>query len=398
MNQLLSFWKDQSHIQRIMWSAIFIYVAYFFWFLLENHATNLWDFRVYHTASKAWLNGTDPYVLQNLIDQEAKMLPLPYMYPPLILVLFAPLSFIPIDAASFIYIGLKILALIWLIRIWRDIFHEKSWTIHWVVFLILGFNACIYKDFHTGNISVFEQLLFWIGIRELIKGKPVRFAILLAVLAQAKLLPIAFLVLLIFYGRTYWKSVIVGGGLYAGILSLNFVLFPDLTKSYLSKVSSNAIPEGGIGNASSLEFLRDILHRLDWNHEVLLSTLYAAFVIFILGFSFHKMRQARLTKISLESVMVMILIPVLTLPRMKDYSYIIALLPVFFIALKFKKESYHLLLIFILCILVKNATIPILSDCFDLLWSYYTFIIVFIAWWYGLKHLTSTSDQENVST
>jgi hypothetical protein len=66
-----------------------------------------------------------------------------------------------------------------------------------VLFFIFAYGATIYSDLVAGNVSIFEQLLLWIGFSELLRGRHLLFALCVIVAAQVKITPILFAGLLI---------------------------------------------------------------------------------------------------------------------------------------------------------------------------------------------------------
>src|SRR5262245_42319010 len=75
------------------------------------------DFRVYHYGARGVFDGTRPvYGLSSGLGW-----PMHYRYPPLFLLLFAPLAALPIGPAAAIWGTAKIVVLVWLVRaIWNS--------------------------------------------------------------------------------------------------------------------------------------------------------------------------------------------------------------------------------------------------------------------------------------
>jgi hypothetical protein len=70
------------------------------------------DFRVYHYGARGVFDGTRPvYGLTSGLGW-----PMHYRYPPLFLLLFAPFAWLPLGAASAVWVILKIAVLVWLVQ------------------------------------------------------------------------------------------------------------------------------------------------------------------------------------------------------------------------------------------------------------------------------------------
>jgi hypothetical protein len=115
-----------------------------------------WDFYMFYSAAHALADGTNPYV---------PLHPHPNMYgdsifqfPPLTIYLFRWTTLLSLASAKLVWLGLKLVALAVLAWLWHKDFErlDVSWPI--ALFVALGFNATLLRDFDAGNISTFEQL------------------------------------------------------------------------------------------------------------------------------------------------------------------------------------------------------------------------------------------------
>lgn len=383
---------------KIVWGCLFAFAVFLLVYLFSNTATNLWDFRVYHTAARTFLNGSDPYVLDQLKATEPSMLDLPYMYPPLILYFFAPFTYLELDTASILYTSLKLIALILLIKQWRLIYFPTNHALLFALFCLLGFNAAIFKDLFTGNVSIFEQLVLWIGLVHWLNQRNWQFAFCILLMSSIKLLPVVLLGLLLFSKHPNRIKVLMVSILtFLVYLGMNWLVLPELTLSYLNKFGGNAIPEGGIGNACTLEFWRSVLHYLNLEQpSVVLLISYLTTCALVVFFGYQKINQLKRRddrQSKVELLFVFLLSFALVMPRLKDYSYILFIPPVFYFFVQNLSKLKWLLLGFVLCVSVKNVTLPIVRETVDLIWSYYTLLLVFIAWILAIQSPSKQIDQ-----
>lgn len=385
MRQIFSFFQSLQKIEKIFFLFFVVYFIGLMVYLFDCRTHFLWDFQVYYSAAKCYLLDLNPYDLNELSRAHANVAPLPYMYPPLVIYGFLPFAYFQIETATVIYLSLKILALGLLFYVWSKIYFEKKYTVVFLFFMLLSFNAAVHKDLFTGNLSIFEQLIIWIAIYYFLQEKIWKFALLIVLVATIKLLPILFLSFVLFSNsREKFKVLVISTLMFGGYLFLNFALEPELTMQYASSFFSNSIKEGGIANACSLEFFRSLIGKFNHQSSSMIAFIcYVGFAGIISFFTYKKTIQLR-KKNTLEArtylVFILCLSLILIMPRFKDYSYVLAILPVFYILVKSYKNTGVLLLIALVCIGVNNVSIPIFKDVLDLLWAYYTLIIVFVSW------------------
>src|SRR5688572_21800235 len=70
------------------------------------------DFRVYHYGTRGFFDGSRPMYG----PASGLGFPLHYRYPPLFMFLFLPLSALPLQVSVAIWVVLKVLVLVWLVR------------------------------------------------------------------------------------------------------------------------------------------------------------------------------------------------------------------------------------------------------------------------------------------
>jgi hypothetical protein len=156
--------------------------------------------------------------------------------------------------------------------------------------------------------------------------------------AQFKLLPAALLALIpLVRPRDGWKPLAVGCALYVGLLALNLSFSPDLTHNYLAQFSSANLrmDDRGINNPDSLAMFRDVIDLssfipgLDYNRQSGTIAYYAylvALALILIRAAWNKRAALRTTDPRLL-VYLGCAVYAIAMPRMKDYSYILMLIP-----------------------------------------------------------------------
>jgi hypothetical protein len=210
-----------------------------------------WDFNMFYWSTEDFLRGQSPYKGQGLS----------FYHPPLTLYLYRLFLFLPRPVAYELWFGLKLAALATLLVTWRRHFErlQPDWLT--ILYFVFAFNGALYADLVAGNVSLFEQLGLWLGFLALLRGQYARFCLCVILVAQFKLTPIFFSVLLLFVPeRPQWRWLAVCVVGFVALFSLNYLLQPELTAQFFK--SASGLEEGiDTGNASTLTLFRDVLDR-----------------------------------------------------------------------------------------------------------------------------------------
>jgi hypothetical protein len=294
-----------------------------------------WDFYVFHAAPRALDLGINPYGMPS---------PIPgiphgwcYLYPPVLLYVFAPLGIVSVKTAMVLWLVAKLAALACLLRLWHRHFEPLSFAWPTVLFLVLGFNAAILLDFTAGNMATFEALGLWAAFLLILQGRPYVAGLIIAVFAQFKVAPVLFLALLPFVGPARsWKAFFTSAAVFAGLMALNPLLLPEMTSQFLASFSAvnPNMDETGQINPSTLSFMRNIVNigtargvplprSLADLSYLLVVALLAAGALWLLVKHADRVRRADQRWLIYLACVLFALVA----PRMKDYSYMLLLVP-----------------------------------------------------------------------
>jgi hypothetical protein len=282
-----------------------------------------WDFYMFYGSAHDFLNGITPYRGKGLS----------FYHPPLTLYFYSLFARLPFLLAYELWFCLKLLALAQLILLWKRRFLNLEYTWWTTIFFLFAYNGTIYADLVSGNVSLFEQLGLWLGFAALLSGRNALFCLCIIVVAQFKLTPIFFaLLLLVVPERPQWKWFAFCCAGFVAVFSLNLALQPTLLKDFFSVAPE--LDERGTLSAGMLALIRDGFdlvggaHFSDRTHadEVcFLITALAVGVLSLLAIVRH--RRTASTPDSKAIVYFACLAYALLIPRMKVYSYILLLIP-----------------------------------------------------------------------
>ncbi len=319
-----------------------------------------WDFAVYYKAFGALQSDQNPYELL-------------YVYPPVTLWVFAPFTLFTPLMASAIFLILKSLALACLLYIWSKEFLPHGADMLLPLFLLFGYNATIYADFAAGNISVFEQLVQWTAFLFLLKNRIRTFCALIILAASFKLTPLLFLLLLpLLKVEKGWSHVLASITIFVGIHLFSAILSPTL----FSQFASNISVDGGRGaiNPSVFAFVSNIVEYSHRSMSLQIPSfvpivLYAAVAGGVLAVARRPLAILVRSQDRLNLIFFVCVLMALILPRFKDYSYILLLVPTYTIILRSSVPGNRMLLL-VLAMLSVDVPMPGFSFI-SKLWGYY---------------------------
>jgi hypothetical protein len=342
-----------------------------------------WDFRVYYHASSAYFAGLNPYATSDLSQVAGGPIKLPFVYPPLTLFFFRLFTWMEYRTAAYLWLGLKSALLAGTIYLWRNEFLKEEADPLFYLFCLLAFNTTIYLDLRAGNIAILEQLLLWLALLFFLKRRLFLFCLFIVLLALFKA-TFALLLFLLFFSKEP-KRVLYFWGAAASLVAavfLPFLFTPHLFSDFVANAS-------GLYdlNDSSFRLIREILTIIGRKTSLSIpsSVTIAAFLAVAAGVVWGTWRAMRtiLSSNSPDSDRTAIFLAcvayALILPRLKDYSFIILIVPAYFVIKKAAFLPYPLLFLF--GILPRGTSLlPGFRGMFTTLWSYYPLIVAFGLW------------------
>lgn len=354
--------------------------------ILSHKGIYQWDFYGYYQCAKAYGNGINPYDTK-AVSQIAKSLICPFVYPPITLFFFQIFTKLDYNLAFNLYIIIKCILMIGLIYLWRNTFLHKQVDLIFYLLCLFAFNATIYLDLSSGNISILEQFMIWLAFSYYLKRKFIYFCILIVLAAVFKIQPILFIFLLFFVENKSKYKLLIGSFMAFGIILLiQFISSPYLFSNFITNVA-NTVKEGGINNPSTFAFIRDLFKvLLGISNNILLDRISLLFhlvivvaIIFISRSAYIHLKSVKVEDKEKWAIFLACLIYNLINIRFKDYSYILLILPTYFI-IKTTSIRAKGLLLFIASISAPNVTLPGSYFVFNILWNYYPLFVAYLIW------------------
>jgi hypothetical protein len=275
-------------------------------------------------------------------------------------------------------------ALASLVVLWRRHFErlEANWLT--ILYFVLAFNGALYTDLKAGNVSLFEQLGLWLAFAALLKGQYARFCLCVILVAQFKLTPLFFAVLLLFVPlRPQWKWLALCVAGFGAVFSLNYLLQPELLGQFFK--SASGLDEG---NASTLSLMRDVLDRARGagfaarSHLDELAFLGLAGVTALYSLAVavrYRALAARDPKLLIYFACALFTV---ISPRMKVYSYILLLIPALHLLRRLPARTVlpAASLLAVAVLFPQSGTLLLGATPFDILYHFLPLAAAFLVW------------------
>ena len=298
-------------------------------------ARSQWDFETYYFAARAHHAGLSPYSLEALSVVAGKTIALPFVYPPVTLAFFAPLAWLPLGTAAWVWLALKAALAVLLIRLWKREFLPDVAPPLLLAGALLGFELSLPWDLRTGNVALLETFLLWVAFASYLRGRLALTGYLIALASIFKLLPIALLGLLALAPgsrRVRWGLIAAAFALFAAAVSVPSDLAAAWRRALLEAPPAARIL-GGV-NPSLLglaEWLFTSGGMSAGAVRVAALGSYLALSATVLVLSVEPLKRARASESRLEQIVLVVLIWLLIAPRAMIYSYPMAIVPVLYV-------------------------------------------------------------------
>jgi hypothetical protein len=298
------------------------------------------DLQAYYFAGMASREGLDPYDLGVLSQLAHTPVRHGFVYPPITLPFFRALGELPYAALYRGFLLAKVALLGGLICLWLRVFVKRQ-TGGFLLFAATAFNAAVYVDLRVGNIAVFEQALIWTGFYFLLKKKPALFTLFILVASSFKITPILLLGLL-FLSSDKRRYGYLGLGI-ALFLALHFSAYlvsPPLTRAFIT--ASGALHDRGVVNPSTAALIQDasaIIARYVVGPipSVGLTLTYLCISLAVIVMTLKAVGMLTDTQAGqkeLQAILIACLGYGLVIPRFKTYSYMLVLVPCYYILME----------------------------------------------------------------
>ncbi len=214
-------------------------------------------------CSQALASGGDPYTTHPLFNGDRFQC----LYPPLIMDMYRPFTYLSKsldgDEGERLWAILKVFSMLLMLWLWREHILSPGKDYRRLLFAAVAYGSPFWSDFRAGNAGSFEHLLLWGALAAFIAERDLLFAVLVAAAAQPKILPLAFLPLLVAKPRPNVRAVLFGGTLAVAAFSLNELVHPGLLKEFFIQLGDPKQPWHYERGPNNCAFVGLVQHALE---------------------------------------------------------------------------------------------------------------------------------------
>jgi hypothetical protein len=296
-----------------------------------------WDFDVYYHAARGFLTGQNFYDLATLralmaANHSAPAIQnLSFVYPPIAVVWFLPFAALGLAAAQLAYLAGKAVAVVAFVVVGRRLLADRWLRAAFPLMTALMLDGALWRDLRAGNVAVFEATWLLLAFAALRDARPARFGAALAAATSCKgtLAPLLAVPAFASGGRAFARAL--AGFAWLPLASLAFaLLFPAVSRHYAEVSGGLLVPlllaDRGRLNSSAFQFFAE-LSRLFFGEPrpALIAAPIALWSVYVAVTTWRVLRRRALSPPM--SAALAVLAYVLLMPRMKDYTYLMAIVP-----------------------------------------------------------------------
>jgi hypothetical protein len=370
-------------LKSILVILLIIYFAYCVRYLLRYNHNYQWDFRITYNVAKLFAEGINPYDILALEARSGTS----FAYPPATLWFYRLFTLAEYDTAYKIFLILKLAVFFSLVLLWRMKFVTKAGP-GFYFFVLLAFNSAIFLDLRAGNINMLEELMLWLGFCFFLKNRLLPFCCFVLLAASFKLAPAVFLLLtLATDNKKRFVFFFSSCAVFLGYFLIQYAVAPEMFLGFLGE-AKDTLAERGILSPSTIGAIESVYNCLTNTDNTsmpkylkfgLLSVISVA-ILSVTGMAYRVLKSCKTEDKQKILLFIACLSYVMIHPRMKDYAYVLLIVPSYFII---KRTSYSKIYPFLFALSVlssANVTLPGLKTIYSIMWSYFPLLIAYLMW------------------
>lgn len=246
--------------ERIQYSLLVILLLllgiYFLWQVIPSIDGGMYDFNLYVRVGEELRAGGSPYKLQPIEGQSNHI-----WYPLIFVIVFAPLTLIPVSAANYLWFLFSLVCLIAGSILTYELVRkegEKVGTGKFVLLLIITF--LFYPVWTNAKLGQTNSIFYFLVMASLLLikfNRPIIAGALIAIAATIKFIPL----IILFYAltRRQYIFVIIGTGVFILFQIVPAFWYPEIVTDYWQRVVPLASSHAPTGNISLVNLSQTIL-------------------------------------------------------------------------------------------------------------------------------------------
>ena len=376
-----------------------VFLLVYFLTLVLHISTNFdqyqWDFRTHRKAGELFASNLDPYDPRILFPQAQTTFL--YNYPPVTLYFYKFFAQFDYKSAFHIFLITKCILLIGLIYFWKSVFFKTNTYALFCLFCLLAFNSAVYRDLVAGNINLVEQVLLWSAFFFYIKHRLILFCAFCLLAAGFKMTPAFFLVLLLLADdKKKYQYFVCSGFAFFIYLFVQYIIVPDMFTSAIRNAFA-VVSERGTIVPSTFTFISDVFNWLSKNAglatpQAIQFAILAAFVTAVIVFTYKahiRLKSAKVENSRMLEVFLVCLVYALIHPRLKDYAYILLIVPAYYMIMNNRYTKTTPFVFFLAILVYPPFIVPGTEIVFMFFWKYYPLVVAYVLWGMYLHEIFS---------
>ena len=373
-------------------SGLVIVAILLFYFLTlvlhisANHDEYQWDFRTHRAAGKIFSSGANPYDPSILFPEAGARLR--YTYPPATLFVYQLFALMEYHTAFHVFLILKSLLLVGLVFFWQKEFLGNNADPFFYIFCLLAFNSAVFIDLIAGNINLVEQVILWVAFCFYLRHRLFLFCIFTLIAASFKMTPAFFLILLLLADDRkkyqYFLGSVVAFFFY---LLIQYFVMPEFFTWFIKNALSVVSERGEVSPSSyklighAIRFLNDLTGiKIPSVINLVAAGVVTAGIILLTYRAYIQLERSQIKDKEMIAVFLVCLLYALIHPRLKDYMFLLLLLPSYYIIKNIRYTQIAPFLYVLMILSCNKMVLPIASSLMELIWVYYPLIIAFCVW------------------
>ena len=354
-----------------------------------------WDFRTHRKAGEIFASNLDPYDPRILFPQAQTTFL--YNYPPVTLYFYKFFAQFDYKSAFHIFLITKCILLIGLIYFWKSVFLKTNTYPLFCLFCLLAFNSAVYRDLVAGNINLVEQVLLWTAFFFYLKHRLILFCTFCLLAAGFKMTPAFFLVLLLLADdKKKVQYFVCAGFAFFAYLFVQYIIVPEMVTSAIKNAFA-VVSERGTIVPSTFTLISDVFHWLQQNTglatpQVIQFAILAVFVTAVITLTYKahtRLKSVKVENRQMLEVFLVCLVYALIHPRLKDYAYILLIVPAYYIIMNSRFTKPNPFIFFLAILVYPPFTVPGTEIIFMFFWKYYPLMVAYFIWGMYLHEIFS---------
>jgi hypothetical protein len=270
------------------------------------------------------------------------------------------------------------------------------------IFCLAAFNSPIYIDLKTGNVSIMEQVALWLAFCFFLKRRLLAFCVCVIASAAFKGAPVLLLLLLLFL-RNRWRYAYFFGALCAfGAAQLAcYVATPALFSDFLHSAARVIYK---VNQPSTFALVGDLLRLVEIKTAMIIPAyvqrvIFCGIVAAVVTRTWRSVMMLRsLDFFDKEKVMVYFACTayVLVLPHFEDYSYIIMLVPAYYILKRSSARAVYAFLFLFVVLSSATTTLPLMHAAVRIVLINSPLILTYFIWGLYIREIALLSGRDKV--